>query len=96
MSYSISGNVGIAGALVSYSGADSGEVTSDAQGDFIIPSLEDGLYIITPSLEDHDFIPVSQAVGVFGGNVSGVNFIAPNSRSWLTVQTNNFLRGVRH
>jgi hypothetical protein len=76
---SISGNAGVAGALVSYSGTASGSVAAGAGGAYTIPSLANGSYTITPSLAGYTFSPTSQNETVSGNNITGVNFTATKS-----------------
>jgi inhibitor of cysteine peptidase len=73
--YSISGNAGVAGATVSWSGTASGSTTAAGDGSYIIPSLGAGTYTITPSLAGYIFSPVNQ-VETISSNVTGVNFTA--------------------
>jgi hypothetical protein len=82
--YSISGNAGIAGATVSYSGTSAGSVTADGSGNFTISGLVNGSYSITPSLTGYAFTPTSRSETVSGSNITGVNFTAsvvPNAYS---------------
>jgi hypothetical protein len=72
--YSVSGNCGIGGATVAYTGTASGSVTADGSGNFSI-GVANGTYTLTPSLLNHSFSPTSQNVTVSGSNVTGVNFI---------------------
>ena len=74
--YSISGNAGIAGATVSYSGTSSGSVTAGAGGSYTIPNLFNGSYTITPSLTGYTFSPTNSNQTVSGSNITGVNFTA--------------------
>jgi Carboxypeptidase regulatory-like domain len=74
--FSISGNAGIAGALVSYSGTSSGSVTADGSGNYSIGGLANGSYTITPSLGGYTFAPTSRNVTLSGSNITGVNFVA--------------------
>jgi hypothetical protein len=74
--YSISGNAGIAGATVAYSGTSSGSVTADGSGDFTISGLNNGTYLLTPSSSDYGFTPPNRNVTVSGGNVTGIDFTA--------------------
>jgi hypothetical protein len=74
--FSISGNAGVAGALVSYSGTASGSVAAGAGGAYTIPNLANGSYVVTPSLAGYTFSPTSQSETVSGANITGVNFVA--------------------
>jgi hypothetical protein len=81
----ISGNAGVAGATVSYTGASSGLVIAGAGGAFSISGLPAGSYTITPSLAGYAFSPTSRNVTLSTTNVTGVNFTAtqttlPSSR----------------
>lgn len=73
---SISGNAGIAGATVSYSGTASGNVTADASGFYLIPGLAAGSYTVTPSLAGYVFSPTSQNKTVTTEPFTSVNFTA--------------------
>ena len=74
--YSISGNAGVAGATVSYTGTASGSVTADGSGNYSINGLANGSYTITPSLTGYTFSPTSASETVSGSNITGVNFTA--------------------
>jgi hypothetical protein len=74
--FSISGNAGVAGATVSYSGASSGSVTADGSGNFTISELTNGNYVITPSFPNFSFSPLSANITISGANITGVNFTA--------------------
>jgi len=73
---SISGNAGVAGATVSYSGFASGSVVADGSGNYTILGLSNGAYVITPSLSFYTFSPTSRNETVAGSNITGVNFTA--------------------
>ena len=70
----ISGNAGVAGAMVCYSGATSGCVTADGSGNYTFPSLANGVYTITPTKAGYVFSPASATETVSNGNISGANF----------------------
>lgn len=72
----ISGNAGIAGATVSWSGATSGSVTADGSGNYTLPSLSNGMYTITPSKTGYTFSPDSSSEIIINGNITPVNFTA--------------------
>lgn len=74
--FSISGNAGVAGATVSYSGTASGSVTADGSGNFTISGLANGTYTITPSKTGYTFAPPNRSETVSGSNITGVNFTA--------------------
>ena len=79
--HSISGNAGVAGATVSWTGTASGSTTADGSGNYTIPSLADGSYTITPSLAGYTFSPTNSAQTVSGADITGVNFTATASSS---------------
>lgn len=72
--FSISGNVGVSGVTVSYSGDASGSVSSDGSGNYSIPSLPNGNYVITPSKTGLVFSPTSKSETVLGANLTGIDF----------------------
>jgi hypothetical protein len=74
--YSISGNAGIAGATVYYSGTASGSVTADGSGNYSITGMTNGGYTITPSKTGYTFSPTSASETVSGADITGVNFTA--------------------
>jgi hypothetical protein len=74
--YSISGNAGVAGATVSWTGTSSGSTTADGSGNFTTGSLANGSYLITPSLVGYVFSPTSQSETISGSNITGVDFTA--------------------
>jgi hypothetical protein len=74
-SWIISGNAGVAGATVSYSGTASGSVTADATGNFVISGLASGNYTLTPSLTGYTFsAPSIQTMS--SADIAGVVFTA--------------------
>jgi hypothetical protein len=85
--YSISGGVttaagaGVSGVTVS-SGASS--ASSDAAGNYLIASLVNASYTLTPSKAGCSFSPTSRAVTVSGANVSGQAFTATCTTSTPT------------
>lgn len=84
MPFSISGNAGVAGALVHYGGDDT-FVTADGSGNYSIPALANGTYEISPALANYAFTPPSRSVTVNNANVTGVNFTAANPTVTLTL-----------
>jgi hypothetical protein len=91
--FSISGNAGVASALVSYSGTSTGSVTADGSGNYTISGLADGNYTITPSLAGYTFSPTSQNETLSGSNVSGVDFTAtpgPPTHGWSPVDCRHY------
>ena len=80
--FSISGNAGIAGALVSWTGTASGNVTADGSGNFSITGLVPGTYVVTPTLSGHHFAPTGRSETISGANISGVTFLAAHPTSY--------------
>jgi hypothetical protein len=75
--YNITGNAGVAGAVVSFSGTSSGVVVADGSGNYSISGLAPGTYTITPSLVGYTFNPTSSPLQtIVTLDISGVNFIA--------------------
>ncbi len=72
----ISGNAGVAGATVSWSGTSSGSTTADGSGNFTISGLAQGSYTITPSLTDYIFSPASASESLSTSSITGVDFTA--------------------
>jgi hypothetical protein len=85
--YSISGNVGTSGAVVT---AGSGSATSDGSNNYSISGLANGTYTVTPSKSGCTFSPASQSVTVSSANVSGINFTASCGGGGTTVFSNGF------
>lgn len=83
--FSISGNAGIASALVSYTGTASGSVTADGSGNYTITGLANGSYTITPSLAGFTFAPTNSAQTVNNANITGVNFVATAASTVFSV-----------
>lgn len=104
--YSISGNASLGdnpleGVTVTLSGAGSGTVTTDANGNYSFTDLPDGSYTLTPSMSGYVFTPASKAVTIQGSNVDSVNFHATADQNVLhnisgTVTLNRMylMRGV--
>lgn len=74
--YSISGNVGVASATITLSGASSAETTASANGAYSFGSLKPGNYSIAPTLSGYTFSPTSRSTSVTDANVAGINFTA--------------------
>lgn len=74
--FTISGNAGAAGVLVSATGASSGSTTSAADGTYTISGLIAGAYTITPTLTGRTFVPVNALKTIVGISLTGVNFAA--------------------
>jgi hypothetical protein len=69
--YEITGNVGVAGATISWTG---GSTTADSSGNYNTGPLANGSYILTPSKTGYTFSPTSAAETVSGADITGVNF----------------------
>ena len=82
--WSISGNVSVAGAgaTVTLSGAASASTTADSSGNYSFAGLANGSYTLTPAKSGVTFTPTSQVVNVSNGNVSGVNFAVASGQTW--------------
>jgi Chitobiase/beta-hexosaminidase C-terminal domain len=90
--FNISGNAGVGGATVTYTGDASGSVLADGSGNYTI-SVTNGTYTITPSLMGYVFTPLNRVVVVSGGSVTGVNFTAssgPSPHGWSPVDSRDF------
>lgn len=90
--FSISGNAGVAGAIVSYSGAASGSVAADGSGNYTISGLSNGSFTITPAKTSYSFSPSSQNVTVNNSNVASVNFAATQGPFAFTLVSDSFTR----
>ena len=78
----ISGNAGVAGATVSYSGTASGSVVADGSGNYTIP-LSNGTYTVTPSLAGYTFSPPNASGVVVASDAVVQNFTAaPNGDTY--------------
>jgi len=66
-----SGGTGIPGALVTLSGAATGTMTTDNNGNYSFTGLSDGSYTVTPSLSGATFTPLN--VTINGANSTGDN-----------------------
>jgi len=62
--YLITGNAGVAGATVSYSGPASGTVTADDNGNYSIGPLQHGNYTVIPSKSLTSFDPPNRSANV--------------------------------
>ncbi len=94
--FNISGNVGTAGATVSYTGPSSGSVIADGSGNYSIPNLADGAYILAPTLAGYIFSPTRVTVVVADANFPNVNFVATKAPvgDFLLSSTMGFMIGV--
>jgi hypothetical protein len=84
--FNITGNAGVAGATVSYSGTASGSTTADGSGNYTLSNLAVGSYTITPTKTAYSFSPVNSSQTITNADISGVNFVATQ----LTVATPTF------
>ena len=78
LTYSISGNAGVADATVAWTGTSSGSTTADGSGNYTISGLANGSYTISASLTGWSFTgptPANPQV-VSGADITGVNFTA--------------------
>ena len=75
----VSGGVALQGVTMTLSGAGSGNVTTNASGNYSLSGLKNGAYTITPSLTGYTFSPASKSVTINGVDVSANNFIATGS-----------------
>ena len=74
--FTISGNAGVAGATVSWSGTASGSTTADGSGNYTTSSLGPGSYTITPSKTGYSFSPSNSSQTITAADITGVNFTA--------------------
>jgi len=87
VTYSISGAVSGAiadGVLITLSGAMNATTTTAGGGLYSFSGLANGSYTLTPSEPGYSFSPVSIALTVSGGNVTGQN--AAVALSWSAVR----------
>lgn len=79
--FTISGNVGVAGATVSLTGTATASTTSGSDGSYTFGGLGAGSYTVTPSSNNFSFSPVSEPVTITSGSVGSINFgivVIPN------------------
>jgi hypothetical protein len=76
VTYTISGNVSVAGATVTLSGTASATTTTDASGNYSLTALSNGSYTVTPTKSGYTFSPTSASATVNNANITGVNFTA--------------------
>jgi hypothetical protein len=84
--YSISGNAGVAGATISWSGTSSGSTTADGSGNYSITGLLNGSYTVTPSYAGYVFSPINANTIINYASLTGVNFTATSADvtfSWI-------------
>ncbi len=70
-----SSNVGLSSVTVTFMGTTAGSCATDANGNYVIPGLANGSYVLTPSKTGYAFSPLNQAVTVNGADIIGLNFI---------------------
>lgn len=79
MSSAISGNAGLASAVVTLAGAAQATTTADGVGAYSFAGLADGIYYVTPSAPSGSnaaYTPTNRKVVVAGGDQSGIDFTA--------------------
>lgn len=78
ISGSISGEnlAGLAGVTLKLSGAQSGSVTSKADGTYSFTGITSGNFTVTPSLAGYTFTPAAQDLSVYGTDVVNIDFTA--------------------
>lgn len=76
--FNISGNAGVAGVTVAWSGGPTtnGSVTADSNGNYTLPGLLNGTYTITPSKTGYTFSPANSSQTLNSADITGVNFTA--------------------
>jgi SdrD B-like protein len=87
MAFTIQGNAGVAGALVTLSGAASATATADTIGNYQFSGLAAGSYTVTPSLSGYTFAPSSHGEGVTTANILNVGFVATLTSDSLAIST---------
>ena len=86
--YSISGNVGVPGATITYTGTAAGNVKADSTGTYTIRNLANGTYTLTPSLTGYTFTPTSASKTITSANILGVNFTTVGATSpWSEIDS---------
>jgi hypothetical protein len=76
VTYTISGNAGIAGATVTLGGTASGTTTADSLGNYQFIELVNGTYTITPTKTGYTFTPNGRTAIINSANRTGVDFTA--------------------
>jgi len=66
----------LAGASLVLHGTPATSVVTDANGNFLLPDLPDGVYMIQPSLPGFEFTPAMANVTILGSDVIGLEFTA--------------------
>ncbi|MDH4275722.1 MAG: carboxypeptidase regulatory-like domain-containing protein, partial [Gammaproteobacteria bacterium] len=78
--YSISGRIttntggALRGATVSVSGAGTGSVVTDANGEYTISTLGNGTYTVTPSMTGYTFTPATRTATINNADVADINY----------------------
>lgn len=76
MSNSISGNTGLAGALVTLGGAATANTTADGSGNYTFSGLSAGTYVILCQAAGNTFSPNGSKQTIVSSNITSVNFTA--------------------
>lgn len=85
--YRISGNAGVAGATISYTGSVSGSVTADGDGNYGIGPLTNGTYTVRPSKTGYLFTPRYNSVTVYNADKTSSFVAAPDNPPSVTAFT---------
>jgi inhibitor of cysteine peptidase len=102
--YKLSGTVTLtggafSGVTIKLAGSAVGSTTTDSNGNYNFTGLANGTYIVTPSLNNYIFNPVSTAIVISGANASNTNFVATaNTASKYVINgtvTGDVLSGVK-
>jgi hypothetical protein len=72
--YSVSGNAGIVGAIVTLSGTARRTFTSGLDGSYAFGGLDNGSYNVTPTRSGYMFTPSSHNVTVASANITAIDF----------------------
>jgi hypothetical protein len=74
--HNLSGWVGsLPGVTMIVSGGASTTVTTDAAGNFFVNGLNDGTYVLMPSLGGYSFNPLKSSVTLKGANIASIAFV---------------------
>lgn len=87
----ISGNAGVAGATITYTG---GRTTSDASGNYAFTVASGWSGVITPSKSTYRFVPTSLSVTNATSNLAGRTFVAALNKVTATISSNGSLDGT--
>ena len=69
ITYTISGNAGIANVTINLFGAANRTTTSGADGSYSFTGLANGSYTVTPTMGGNTFIPTSRSVTIVGADI---------------------------